>query len=42
MEDVKIIARMNEGWHLTYASAWWGMLGSALLWLLGVMSGKIR
>ena len=42
VEDVQIIARMNEAWHLTYASAWWGMLGSALLWLLGVMSGKIR
>jgi len=42
IEDVQITARMNEGRHLMYASAWWGMLGSALFWLWGVTSGKIR
>lgn len=42
VEDVWITARMNEGWHLMYASGWWGALGSALFWLWGVMSGKIR
>ena len=42
VEDVLITGRMNEGWHLMYASAWWGMLGSALFWLWGVTSGKIR
>lgn len=42
VEDVQITARMNEGWHLMYAGTWWGVLGSAVLWLWGVMSGKIR
>jgi hypothetical protein len=42
VEDVRITARMNEGWHLMYASAWWGVLGSAALWLWGVMSSRIR
>ena len=42
VEDVQVTARMNEGWHIMYASAWWGALGSALFWVWGVMSGKIR